>query len=566
MEWRQRILQPQLPLLMNPAAPTPTSSRPTQLFTALVVGTLLLTCSYLIARTTLFLLTDYAWYERIFSLILLTAEAFVMCHGAGYFANILRTLRRPESERGVALPRLETLETYPRVGVVVAAYKEPLAVIEANLICFRNLTYPNKSITLLDDTRYDQPNQDVEKMKAYRADVEALCAEIGVNLFRRIWHGAKAGIINDFLDFIAGREKPGFEFTDNQGVPRTEPEKYLAVFDADMNPLPDFAEELVQILEANDRLAFVQTPQYYTNFEANRVARAAGLQQAVFYEYICEGKSNQDAMFCCGTNVMFRREAFEDVGGFDDTSVTEDFATSLKFHLNGWNSAFLNKVCAFGMGPQDLGGYFKQQFRWALGTVGLLREILVLFLHRAPALSAAKWSEYFLSCTHYFVGWVFLVLWLSPILFLFFGVPREFAHPGIFFAFFFPYLLLTLFTFILTLRQRNYGGREIFTGILLTTISFPVYVKASALALAGFRGSFGITPKDGGTSLPLTTLWTQVAALTLSFAATIWGLNELYYARISVLAYVVNSSWCFYNFLILSSVFYFNRPEADSTG
>jgi len=546
--------------------PPSTRKRPTLLFMAFVLLTLLFTGAYLTVRTTLFLLTDYAWYERVFTFALLAAEAFVMAHGTGYFLNVLRVLRRPESERGVSLPRLRTLDTYPSVGVVVAAYKEPLAVIEANLICFRNLTYPNKFITLLDDTRYDLPNQDPAKMQAYREAIDKLCREIGVNLFRRVWHGAKAGIINDYLDFIAGRVKPGFEFSDNQGIPRDEPEKYLVVFDADMNPLPDFIEELVEILEANPRLAFIQTPQYYTNFETNRVARAAGLQQAIFYEYICEGKSHQDAMFCCGTNVIFRREAFEDVGGFDDTSVTEDFATSLKFHLRGWNSAFYNKVCAFGMGPQDLGGYFKQQFRWALGTVGLFREILGVFVRQASSLSPTKWGEYFLSGTHYFTGWVFLLLWLGPILFIFFGIPREFAHPEIFFAFFLPYLVLTLFTFIITLRQRRYGGVEIFTGILLTTISFPIFIKASVLAMAGFRGSFGITPKEGSTALPLRAIWPQVTALTLSLAAAVWGVNAIYYSGESVLAYTVNSFWCFYNFLILSSTFYFNRPEPDSMG
>ena len=92
---------------------------------------------------------------------------------------------------------------------------------------------------------------------------------------------------------------------------------------------------------------------------------------------------------------MFRREALMDVGGFDESSVTEDFATSLKFHSKGWHSTYLNKVCAFGLGPEDLGGYFKQQYRWALGTVGLFRTILGTMISSPGLLSPGKWWEYF---------------------------------------------------------------------------------------------------------------------------------------------------------------------------
>ncbi len=186
-----------------------------------------------------------------------------------------------------------------------------------------------------------------------------------------------------------------------------------------MNPFPEFVEPLAARMEANPKLAFIQTPQYYTNFDSNRIAHASGLQQAVFYEYICEGKSLTDAMFCCGTNVIFRREALMDVGGFDETSVTEDFATSLKFHLKGWRSAYIGKVMAFGMGPEDLGGFFKQQFRWALGTVGLFRTVLGFFLRHPKQLVFVKWWEYFLSSTHYFIGLVFLILVLCPLLYMF---------------------------------------------------------------------------------------------------------------------------------------------------
>jgi len=531
----------------------------------IVVVTMLAIGAFMVVRITLFLLSEGQWYDRLASGALLFAECFYFINCLGYFGNVFRVITRPRGD--VALPDdLPELEEYPEVAIAVASYREPLEVVENNLICFRNLTYPNKQIYLLDDTRYDLKKEDAAQLQQYRAAIDDLCRTIGVNLFRRRWHGAKAGIINDLLAYLEGRPLEGSSLQHFQKTGKSGSEKYIAVFDADMNPLPDFVESIVQIMEKNEKIAFVQTPQYYTNFETNRVARAAGLQQVVFYEYICEGKSLQDAMICCGTNVMFRRKALVEVGGFDDTSVTEDFATSIKFHSAGWSSRYFNRICAFGMGPNDLGGYFKQQFRWALGTAGLFRPVLGKMIRNPRLLSPGRWIEYLLSSTYYFVGWAFLVLLICPLFYLFFDIPRYFAHPNIFFIFFVPYLSLTMVTFMNTLRAKSYRRVDMYNGLLLANVTFPVYMQASLLGLLGFRGKFGITPKSGSSSLPLRSLWPQLLMMTALLAGAVWGLNRIYYIRQPVAALSVNVFWCLYNFWLLLTMFYFNRPEEIRPG
>jgi cellulose synthase (UDP-forming) len=288
----------------------------------------------------------------------------------------------------------------------------------------------------------------------------------------------------------------------------------------------------------------------------------------IFFEYICEGKSTQDAMFCCGTNVIFRREALMDVGGFDESSVTEDFATSLKFHIRGWRSAYCNEVLAFNLGPEDLGGYFKQQFRWALGSVGVLRQIGRAFLQGPRRLTFSKWWEYFISSTHYFIGLVFLILVCCPILYLFLGVPTFLAKPKIYLVFFLPYIVLTLSTFFWTLKARMYRVRDVILGQLLLAITFPVYTKACLSALLGIRGKFVVTPKGNSTVLPLKNLWPQLSMWVLSFAAIVWGINRLFYEEVPVVALLANMIWCLYHFGILSSVLYLNDPveEEDKVG
>ena len=539
----------------------PTTRSNSAVLGILVLLAMLSIIAYLVIRTALFFVAPFQWQERLLATFLLAAEVFILIHGFGYFLNIYHVLQKPQAPLPMATEH--QLDSYPPVAIIVSSYKEPLAVVENTLTCFYNLTYPNKRLYFLDDTRYDLAWDTPERMQAYRAGIDSLCEEIGINLFRRKWHGAKAGMINDFLDFLAGNQREGFGFVPHGAKGSGETEKYIIVFDADMNPFPDFVEPLVAMMEKNPRLAFVQTPQYYSNFETNRVARASGLQQAVFYEYICEGKSLQDAMFCCGTNVIFRREALMDVGGFDETSVTEDFATSLKFHMKGWRSTYLNKVCAFGMGPEDLGGYFRQQFRWALGTVGLFRSILGELGKDPRRLSVGKWWEYFLSGTHYFVGWVFLILAACPILYLFTGVPSFFVYPEIYLLVFTPYLVLSLSIFLGTLEQRHYRPWQMFQGMFLNAICFPVYMQASLLGILGVRGSFGITPKGESHALPLLRLWPQLLTALIAFAAMVWGLHRLYYEQKPFFAILANTLWCFYHFAILSWVLYFNHPEEE---
>jgi len=532
------------------------------LIMAAPVAAMALAAVYLIVRIILFMITDHVWYEKALALLLLMAEIFILVHGIGYFLEILSVAwtRRDFSRK--ELPT-EPLPAYPPVAIVMPSYKEPLEVVKNSLITFYNLSYPNKYIYFLDDTRYDVPWDTPENMEAYKRSIEELCQYVGVDLFRRKWHGAKAGIINDFMEYLDGQTREGFVFHNYSRKIKKETERYMVVFDADSNPFPDFLEPLVARMEDNPELAFIQTPQYYINFDSNRIARAAGLQQTVFYEYICEGKASKDATFCCGTNVLFRREALKSVGGFDESSVTEDFATSLQFHLMKWKTTYINRVRTFQIGPEDLGGYFKQQFRWSLGTIGLLRKLMATFIRRPRGLTLLQWWEYFLSSTWYFIGFVFFIMMICPPIFLFFNVPVYFARPDFYFLIFVPYIIITLTTFYWTLKQRSYTIRDLMSGQLLTFITFPVFMKSSALALIGFKGTFGITPKGTSRALPLRAMWAQILLWAICISAATWGVMRLVYEREPFAGILVNVFWCLYHAAILSSIFYFNTPVEE---
>lgn len=530
-------------------------------FLSFLFLTFIVITSYLFVRIYLIFTSHLNFIEGVLTTTLLLAESFILLHSFGYFLNVFRVIKQASS----FIPIIEkpNLNSYPPVAIAVASYHEPLNVLKDTLTCFYNLSYPNKHLYFLDDTRYELPWDTPENKLKYRKSIEDLCQSLDINLFRANWHGAKAGMLNDFIQFLGGEKRDDFEFSQYSKQRSKDPEKYLIIFDADMNPLPDFVEHLVDIMERNPKIAFTQTPQYYTNFEFNRVARAAGLQQAVFYEFICEGKSQQGAMFCCGTNVIYRREALAAIGGFDENSVTEDFATSLKLHKAGWKSKYLNRVSAFGMGPEDLGAFFKQQYRWARGTLGIFRMLPKEFFLHLRQYTINQWWEYFLSSTHYFVGCVFFIMVIFPILYLFFNIPSYMADPVIYAAAFLPYITLSMLMFLWTLKKRAYTIFDILSVLVFNAVSFPVFIKAAASAMLGIKTSFGITPKSGSTMLSLRSLIPQTLTGLLCIAAIVWGSLRLYYEREPFYGLLLNIFWTIYNFSLVSSFLYFNHSEED---
>lgn len=154
---------------------------------------------------------------------------------------------------------------------------------------------------------------------------------------------------------------------------------------------------------------------------------------------------------------------------------------------------------------------------------------------------------------------------LCPVLFLLFNLPTFFARPDIYLLFFFPYIVLSAGMFMFAMGQRRYRFRELLTGVALQALSFPVYIKASLLAVLGVRGTFKTTPKSGSTALPLRDLWPQLTLAMACLAAGTWGLLRLTFEREPLWAIAVNTIWCFYHLTILLTVLYFNHAEEVKT-
>jgi cellulose synthase (UDP-forming) len=292
----------------------------------------------------------------------------------------------------------------------------------------------------------------------------------------------------------------------------------VVIFDADQTPSPDFLLKTIPHF-GDPNVGWVQTGQYYAN-RSNPVSRWADDQQSLFYNLLCPGKAAHNSAFICGTNVVIRASALDQIGGLPQDSVTEDFAASIALHPS-WQGVYLTEVLATGIGPLDMPSYLKQQRRWAVGTLGVLRTNWrdIFLPKRHGGLKGSQRIQYFLACTHYLSGVRDLVYLICPMLFIATGVPAvRSASLGQYLSHFLPYGILSYSA--LWYAARGVTGLR---GIVMSFGSFPTLVGSLLTVVRGRKASFAVTAKRRHAKQSLRYLRVYLLAAVACVATIIWA-------------------------------------------
>ncbi|MFC8599772.1 glycosyltransferase family 2 protein [Isoptericola sp. NPDC057191] len=218
-------------------------------------------------------LDSVAWNAWWIAVPLVLAETYSLVETVLFGVTVWR-LR----ERGAPPPAPEGLT----VDVFVTTYDEPLDLVMATAVAARDIRYPHRTWVLDDGARPE-----------LRAAADA--AGVGYVARSAAWEGkprhAKAGNLNNALFQTSG--------------------ELVLVLDADQVPDPSILDRTVGYFAADDRVALVQTPQYFVNVPD---VDPLGSQAPLFYGPIQQGKDGWNAAFFCGSNAVLRREALMQLG------------------------------------------------------------------------------------------------------------------------------------------------------------------------------------------------------------------------------------------------------------
>lgn len=262
------------------------------------------------------------------------------------------TLARDAEELHAFWRRDEARVLLPSVTVQLPVFNER-TVVERLIACAGRLDYPRDrlEIQVLDDS--------TDETRALARDAAERLSAQGIHavyLHRAGRLGFKAGALEEGLSHARG--------------------DFLAIFDADFLPPPDFLLKTVPYFLGDERMACVQGRWGHLNEDDSLLARAQAL--AIDGHFGIEQAArnwNGLPMNFNGSAGVWRKRAIVEAGGWQHDTLTEDMDLSYRAQLAGWRMRYCAEAVAPAEIPDTLCALQRQQFRWAKGSIETARKL-----------------------------------------------------------------------------------------------------------------------------------------------------------------------------------------------
>ncbi|ATB27941.1 cellulose synthase family protein [Melittangium boletus] len=369
-----------------------------------------------------------------------------------------------------------TLTALPRVTIQLPIFNE-MYVVERLVESVCRIDYPREllEIQVLDDSTDETcgiARACVERQRQAGHDI--------VYVHRTNRQGFKAGALENGLATARG--------------------EFVAVFDADFVPAPDFLLRTVPFF-ADSQVGMVQVRWGHLNRDYSILTQA----QSIFLDghFIIEHTArNRSGCFFNfnGTAGIWRRVTISDAGGWQHDTLTEDLDLSYRAQMKGWQFIFLPEVISPAEVPVDMNAFKSQQHRWAKGSIQTARKLLPMILK--SDLPFAVKREAFFHLTNN-VAYLLMVL-LSALMPLSMVVRFQHGLYGTLFLdlpFFLSATASVCFFYVAAQRERGAKGWERFKYLpFLMSLGIGMAInnaRAVLEALLGQQSAFSRTPKTG---------------------------------------------------------------------
>jgi cellulose synthase/poly-beta-1,6-N-acetylglucosamine synthase-like glycosyltransferase len=405
----------------------------------------------------------------------------VQCYVLTYLFLRKRKTRIAEQEEKMKFfSGVTDVAMYPKVVTQLPMYNEKsvaIRVIDAVVA----MDYPKSrhEVQILDDSNDETINYVNDAVEKY------LKQGIQISVIRR----------TDRTGFKAGALQNGLEYTNAD---------FVAIFDADFVPNPDFLKKAMAFFDNRPKLGLVQGRWTHLNKNASLITRgqAMGIDGHFMIEQAARSWNGLFMNFN-GTAGIFRRTAIETSGGWQHDTLTEDMDLSYRMQLSGWETEYVPNLEVPAEIPEDINAFKNQQFRWAKGSIQTAMKIIPML--KEKKIGAFKMIQAILHLTHYSVHPLMLILALLTMPVLYYV--KAFLPPIWFGCLIFAMVLATSGPSTMYMVSQYYIGNRIRKQIMLIPAMMLIGTglavnngKAVIEALFKMESPFHRTPKKGEAS------------------------------------------------------------------
>jgi len=275
--------------------------------------------------------------------------------------------------------------------------------------------------------------------------------------------------------------------------------EFIAVFDADFMPQPDFLIRAIPYF-SDPKVGMIQGRWGFINKEHSWFTGIQSLLLGSHFEIEHLVRFKRGLFFNFnGTAGIWRKRAIESAGGWNWDTVTEDLDLSYRAQLAGWRFVYLNDLHVPSELPVTLDAFRVQQKRWAKGSIQTAKKLLPMLLRSSSLGFRQKVEAAFHLLSN--LGWLLgtaVTLTIFPVIYQRVGIgPYQFMRLDL------PLVLgaggaILLYFFLYAVSQKE-------RKLILWLPLLPVLTVglAPSLAMAVLEGAFlkgGVferTPKFG---------------------------------------------------------------------
>ncbi|MGK0489136.1 MAG: cellulose synthase/poly-beta-1,6-N-acetylglucosamine synthase-like glycosyltransferase [Candidatus Endobugula sp.] len=335
------------------------------------------------------------WLQLIVLTLYTGALSFIFVYSISQLSLVYKYRKAQRNNKLPEKPEISSDYTFPLVTIQLPVYNE-LYVVERLIDSVAALDWPSDKleIQVLDDSN----DETVALIAKAVATWKAKGIDI-VHIQRPVRKGFKAGALQYGLAIAKG--------------------EFIAIFDADFVPSPDFLKNTVPHFEKDEKIGVVQSRWGHLNENYSMLTKlqAFGLNTHFFVEQNGRASGGHFLNFN-GTAGIWRKNCITDAGGWKADTLTEDLDLSYRAQLKGWQIFYVSNTVAPAELPAAMSAIKSQQYRWTKGAAETSRKLLPQVLKANLSIGTKFHAAFHLLNSAIFICIVITSLLSVPVLFI----------------------------------------------------------------------------------------------------------------------------------------------------